>query len=61
MTRATWMVAKMEKTSMENQKPSLPEFFTASSPLPRPAAIDLEAGQHVVALVAEAARRCERR
>ena len=38
---------------MENQKPSLPEFFTALSPLPRPAAIDLEAGQHVVALVAE--------
>ena len=29
----------MEKTSMENQKPSLPEFFTASSPLPMPAAI----------------------
>ena len=39
MTRATWMVAKMAKTAMENQKPSLPEFFTASSPLPRPAAI----------------------
>ena len=39
MTRATWMVAKMAKTAMEYQKPSLPEFLTASSPLPRPEAI----------------------
>ena len=40
MTRATWMVARMAKTIMDSQKPSLPEFFTASSPVPRPAAID---------------------
>ena len=28
----------IEKTRMEKKKPSLPEFFTASSPLPMPEA-----------------------
>ena len=36
MIRATCSAARSEKTIIDSQKPSLPEFFTASSPLPRP-------------------------
>ncbi len=53
MTRATWMVAKMAKTAMENQKPSLPEFFTGVVAVAEARGDHLEAGHHVVALIAE--------
>ena len=38
---------------MDSQKPSLPDFFTASSPAADARRDRLKTGQHVVALVAE--------